>query len=476
MFLRLRPRVVATIGVVVALSGLSSALDVPAVAPQPAGCHPSGPSLRYVVLFAASEPGPETTGAIRAACGTSTAYYPEIGVAVATSAEPGFADRLGLDRAYSAQAEASAAAGSAGPAVQHTPARLPEPRRGGAADRSVEQWNMALIRGPQARAINPGSPDVVVGVLDSGIDVTHPDLAAAIDTTRSAGCLSGRPDPRSDAWRPTTSSHGTHVAGIIAAADDSRGVTGVAPGVRLASVKVVDDNGFIYPEYVVCAFMWAVKAQLRIANSSYFVDPWLLACSDIPGQAVAYEAVRRAVEYATTQGVLSVAAMGNARIDLADPRRRSRDNAPAPPRQLRNDACDVLPAELPGVVAVSAVGANRRISTYSSFGLGVVAVTAPGGDIDQRPWTSSSGCVLSTIQGGYGYACGTSMAAAHASGVAALLASSRPSAGPAELATLLRRQADPLPCSAHPGCTGERVTSFSGYGLVDALDAVTQEP
>ncbi|MGQ0777286.1 MAG: S8 family peptidase [Pseudonocardiales bacterium] len=478
MSLRLRTRVVAAVVVVVALGGLSSALDVSAVAPQPSGCHSSGPSLRYVVLFAASAPESETTRAIRAACGTSTAYYPEIGVAVATSAEPRFAARLGLDRAYSAQAEASAAAGSAGSAVAHTPDQLSEVQRVGATDRSAEQWNMELIHGPQARGVDPGSPDVVVGVLDSGIDATHPDLAAAIDATRSAGCLSGRPDLRSSAWRPTTSSHGTHVAGTIAAADDGRGVTGVAPGVRLASVKVVDDNGFIYPEYAVCAFMWAAKAQLQIANSSYFVDPWLLVCSDVPGQAVAYEAVRRAVEYATTHGVLSIAAMGNERIDLADPRQdlRSPDNTPAPPPRLVDDACDVLPAELPGVVAVSAVGANRNMSAYSSFGLGVVAVTAPGGDVDQRPWTSSSGCVLSTIAGGYGYACGTSMAAAHASGVAALLASAWPSASPEELAALLRRQADPLPCSAHPGCTGERVNSFSGHGLVDALEAVRSGP
>lgn len=475
--LRLRTRVVAAVGVV-ALSGLPSPLAVPALPPQPSGCDSSGPPLRYVALFAAAAPEPDTTRAIREACGTSIAYYPEIGVAVATSTAPGFAARLGLDRAYSAQADALAAAEPAVTVMQRIPDQLPEVRQVSAADRSAEQWDMELIHGPQARAVDSGSPGVIVGVLDSGIDATHPDLAAAVDATRSAGCLSGRPDPSSSAWRPTTSSHGTHVAGTIAAADDGRGITGVAPGVRLASVKVVDDDGFIYPEYAVCAFMWAVKAQLRIANSSYFVDPWLLTCSDVPGQAVAYEAVRRAVEYATAHGVLSIAAMGNERIDLSEPRQdeHSPDNTPEPPPGPVDDTCDVLPAELPGVVAVSAVGAYRDMSGYSSFGLGVVGVTAPGGDTDQRPWVSSSGCVLSTIQGGYGYACGTSMAAAHVSGVAALLASSWPEARPEELATLLRQQADPLPCPTHPGCTGERVNSFSGYGLVDALDAVLPNP
>ncbi|MGH3707814.1 MAG: S8 family peptidase, partial [Pseudonocardiaceae bacterium] len=320
-------------------------------------------------------------------------------------------------------------------------------------------------------------PQVLVGVLDSGVDATHPDLAAAVDPTRSAGCLSGKPDQSPRAWSPTTSPHGTHVAGTIAAADDGRGVTGVAPGVRLGSVKVVDDDGFIYPEYAVCGFMWAAQQQMRVANNSYSLDPWLLTCSNVPGQAVAYEAVRRAVQYATAQGVLSIAAAGNERMDLANPRQdlRSPDNAPDPRPRPVDGHCHVLPAELPGVVAVSAVGAHRVKSGYSSYGLGVVAVTAPGGDWAQLPGVSSSGCVLSTVPGGYGYACGTSMAAPHVSGVAALLASTRPAAGPDELATLLRQQADPLRCSG-PDCAGDTDNGFYGYGLVDALTAVTAQP
>jgi subtilisin family serine protease len=93
----------------------------------------------------------------------------------------------------------------------------------------------------------------------------------------------------------------------------------------------------------------------------------------------------------------------------------------------------------------------------------------------------SSGCVLSTVPGGYGYLCGTSMAAPHASGVAALLASVRPGAGPQQLATLLRDQADPLPCPARSadrddlaaGCAGD---AFYGHGVVDALTAVSAQP
>jgi subtilisin family serine protease len=264
--------------------------------------------------------------------------------------------------------------------------------------------------------------------------------------------------------------HGTHVAGIIAAAHDGHGITGVAPGVRLASVKVVDDEGFIYPEYAVCGFMWAAQQHMRITNNSYSLDPWLLTCSNVPGQAVAYEAVKRAVEYATAHGVLSVAAAGNERTNLADPQQDvgSPDNAPNPRPRPVDSHCSVLPAGLAGVVAVSALGAQRVKSEYSSYGLGVITVTAPGGDHAQRSRRDPNGCVLSTVPGGYDYACGTSMAAPHVSGVAALLASVRPESGPLELASLLREQADPLPSPDHQSDPA----AFYGAGLVDALRAV----
>jgi subtilisin family serine protease len=420
--------------------------------PRAAGCRAEVLRLRYIVLFPAGTSADTARAEIDGACGALSGYYPEIAVAVATSADGVFVQRLGQNRAYSAQAEAVSrsvqrrtsvtlprAVGVQAPAAAAT-----EPAAG---DRTREQWDMTMIGIDQSRAVQRGSRAVLVGVLDSGVEASHPDLAGAVDSSASVGCDTGVPDPSPSAWRPS-SEHGTHVAGIIAAADDGMGITGVAPGVRIAAVKVVDAKGFIYPEYAVCGFMWAARKGMRVANHSYFVDPWLLTCSNQPGQFVVHEALRRAAAYATAHGVLSVAAAGNDALDLANPTLdvRSPNNAPSPQTRPVDNRCDVLPAELPDVLTVSAVGANGVKSSYSSYGVHVVDIAAPGGDVRQRPPGANSGCVLSTVPSGYGRMCGTSMAAPHVSGVAALVASTHQSAGPAELASLLVSSATPVAC------------------------------
>ncbi|GGM53498.1 serine protease [Longimycelium tulufanense] len=450
--------------------------------PDPAACTDSEESLRYVVLFARGTSAEAATAEVTANCGEVTAYYPRIGVAVATSTDQRFGDRFGPERAFSAQREVASRKESA-LARRHGEIRATPPRMGPPAlgldtgSRQGEQWNMAMIGADRARTLQAGSRDVVVGVLDSGIDATHPDLAPALDPSLSAGCLSGRADPRPQAWAPTTSAHGTHVAGIVAAADDGKGITGVAPGVRLASVKVVDDDGYIFPEYAVCGFMWAAEHGFRITNNSYFVDPWMLTCRGRPGERVVYEAVRRAVEYASRRGVLVVAATGNAGVDLAQP------GGVADESGRRVGAyCDVLPAEVRGVVAVSSVGKDRLKSDFSSYGLGVVRLAGPGGEVRDKV---STGCVLSTVPGGYGYSCGTSMAAPHVAGVAALLASARPWLSAPALSRELGRQADSLACpddydlngdGAQDGfCRGSTTyNGFYGHGLVNAAAAASR--
>ncbi|HEY0498663.1 MAG TPA: S8 family serine peptidase [Kutzneria sp.] len=425
-------------------------------------CTATGATYTYVVLYTPGVPRFAAEAELRLDCGALLEYYPEIGVAVATSAAPDFADKLGPYRAYSGRKDVPAAtlrSRSLESALTAVPA----------VDRSAEQWDMDLIKAKQANKIDEGSRRVLVGVLDSGVDPTHPEFAKSIDAADSAGCVTGKADPSVPAWSPTTIPHGTHVAGTIAAADDGNGVTGIAPGVRLASVKVVSDDGFIFPESAVCGFMWAARHHFTVTNNSYFVDPGFYFCRNKPGDAAAYEAIRRAVAYSTGRGVLNVAAAGNEAMDIANP---DHDTVRTTHPVDRN--CAVLPAGLSDVVSVTAVGYGGSKSSYSDWGK--VDVTAPGGDRAQLPPAGAGpACPLSTLPGGgYGSMCGTSMASPHVVGVTALLASTHPWASPAQLRSLLRAEATPIACPADtPTCTGPAGdNTYYGHGLVNALAAV----
>ncbi|WP_340685499.1 S8 family serine peptidase [Amycolatopsis coloradensis] len=456
----------AAVCALVVLCGSVAAVATAEAAPS---CHPQGRALRYVVAFDKGTSEAEARAAIDGGCGSTTTYYPQIAVAVATSADRAFAELVRPAAAFSAQAERLAVqrANGSSPA-RSAPARAElqptDPAKVPSADRTGEQWDMRAIGADKARVIEPGDRDVVVGVLDSGVDPAHPELASALDPEKSAGCLTGVPDRN---WAATTSVHGTHVAGIIAAADDGKGVTGVAPGVRIASVKVIDDRGYADPEAAVCGLMWAASQGMAVTNSSYFVDPWSLSCAHNDERGVVNEVMARAVEYATSAGTLTIAAATNEAAELV----------PSPRSGARPDSegCQALPAGLRDVVAVSSVSEERVKAGYSSYGLGVIDVAAPGGEAGR--------CVLSTVPGGYAPLCGTSMAAPHVAGVAALLASKHPGYGARQLRRTLDAQATPIACPADYDLTGDGsqdayctgyagFNGFYGHGMVDALAAV----
>jgi subtilisin family serine protease len=473
----------------VALAAFCLVTSLPAADAEERGdCAPDGPTLPYLVLFDQGTSPADADAEVRAACGTTSVYYPEIAVAVVRSDDSRLVEKIGRDRAYSARSEALRGGGNElkRPGDMLAPA---DDKDVPSADRSAEQWDMRMISADAAHRVSEGSRDVLVGVLDSGIDPHQPDLTAALDQKDSAGCVSGKPLTGETEWEPTTSWHGTHVAGTIAAADDGKGITGVAPGVRVASVKVVDDEGYIYPEAAVCGLLWAARSHMTVTNNSYFVDPWLFTCEHSTGQHVVYEAMRRAAAYAESAGVLNVVAATNTGLDLsniaADP--VSPDNAALDVRRTRELAgdCVVLPAGLPGTVTVSAVGADGVKAGYSAYGLGAIDVTAPGGDLQSSRRGGEQECVLSTVPGGYTRYCGTSMATPHVTGVAALLASTHPGAAPAQLRELLGWQARPVTCPDDydlsdigvqdafcGGYTG--YNGFYGHGMVDALAAVSR--
>jgi subtilisin family serine protease len=456
---------------------------------------------KYIVLYKQESVASDAAQRIANAGGSLVASYPQIGVVIAQSDSASFSSNLLRDnRIEGAHSTAGFSVKLNGDGLEAN-----GPPLGGLpsspADDFAEplfplQWDMRQINTPAAHAITGGSREILVGDLDTGLDFTHPDLAPNYDAANSADCSSGAPTPLlpgNDVF-----GHGTHTAGTIAAAANGIGIIGVAPNVRIAGIKSSNNDGFFFPEMVVCSFMWAATHGVDVTNNSYFADPWYFNCKNDPEQRAIWKAESRAIKFAMRQGVTVVAAAGNFSDDLAHPTQDilSPDTDPNPPPRDISNACVVIPVEVPGVIGVSADG-NRKIkSFYSSYGSGVVQVTAPGGDsILQRTPEAPNGRVLSTVPGGgYAYAQGTSMATPHVTGVAALIASQYGPMSPGRMGAMVNQSTESFACpdaatlalyapfpsfsnGAPQVCTGGTgYNSWYGHGQVNALSAITHSP
>jgi subtilisin family serine protease len=485
----------------------------------------------YIVLYKNSAVPADVASSVQKAGGTLIYSYSQIGVAIAQSSNASFRSNLlkdsRIENASSTAGFATQVSDQSGSSLDTTDASGPPPGdlpNASASDTdslSPLQWDMRQIHTPEAHAITGGSPAVLVGDIDTGIDFNHPDLRQNIDVANSVSCVGGVPAPGLAAQ--DDNGHGTHTAGTIAAASNGFGIVGVAPNVHIAAIKAGDAAGFFFPEAVVCAFMWAGSHHVDVTNNSYFADPFLFNCHNDPVQQAIWKAEYRAIRYAEDQGTTVVAAEGNESDDLAHPTQdvTSPDTGPGTVRAISND-CVVIPAEVPGVFTVTADGNLRQKSFYSSYGNSVTMATAPGGDsILQRTPEAPNGRVLSTWPPNkpctrsvkettsdpseptavYCYLQGTSMASPHAAGVAALIVSrygnlQNPQNGkmrPEQVEQFLAQTADPLACpsatvlaeyAAFPSvsngapetCTGGTgYNSWYGHGQVNALRAVTND-
>jgi len=488
------------------LSSIGAVVPAAANSPRASGST----SNTYVVLYKSSSISSSAALAVTKAGGTIVASYPQIGVVIASSSRSTFRTTLLKNKTIAGAAATSAYATSLDVDTATDDSATPLPESGTATDTdslSGLQWDMVQMHTPEAHAITGGSPLVVVGDIDTGLDDTHPDLQANFDATNSVSCVGGVADTSEGAWRDDNG-HGTHTAGTIAAAANGIGIVGVAPNVKIAGIKAGNADGFFFPEAVICAFMWAGSHHLQVTNNSYFADPWLFNCRNDAAQRAIWTAERRAINYAMQQGVVVVAAEGNQADDLAHPTQdaTSPDDTDPVLRDISN-ACAVVPTEVPGVVGVTANGNLGLKSFYSSYGVGAADVVAPGGDsILQLTAAAPNGRVLSTWPASlltvtcaparrlvdasgatYCYQQGTSMASPHVAGVAALIMSQGVSSRGAVTA-MLENTADKIDCppdlsiyaffpaldnGAPQVCQGDlSYNSFNGHGQVNALTAV----
>jgi subtilisin family serine protease len=337
-------------------------------------------------------------------------------------------------------------------------------------------WGLKMVKADQARAIEAGEKGVTVGVLDTGVDSSNPDLAPNFSRRLSRNFAPDMVDVDGpcevescvDPVGTDDGGHGTHVAGTIAAAANGSGVSGVAPKVTLVELKGGQDSGYFFLDPVVNALTYAGDAGLDVVNMSFYVDPWLFNCQANPADSPEAQAeqraivagMKRALKYAHARGVTLVGALGNQHDNLGDPHDdASSPDYGAPPytRDIDNETCLSLPAEGPHVIGVSAVGPSTSKSHYSNYGLEQISVAAPGGftrdyfgtpqynsvtnnilstyplkvlqesgavDANGEPTRSSvfKDCSSGTC-GYYTYLAGTSMASPHVAGVAALIIS-----------------------------------------------------
>jgi subtilisin family serine protease len=372
-------------------------------------------------------------------------------------------------------------------------------------------WGMRAIQAGPASYANASGAGVSVGVIDTGIDMTHADVAPNLDLARSCSFIFVH-DPTADpaevangdcsnkAAVQDLQGHGTHVSTIIAAPDNGIGVVGVAPEATIVALKACTVAGFCFADSVAAALRYAGDQRLDVVNLSLFADPYLYYCKNEAEQRAILKELEDAARYAQRQGVVIVAAAGNESDDLGHPTidEISPDWPPdaAIEREVGNH-CSVAPAEIPGVITASAVG-PETLASYSNAG-NPVDVTAPGGDAAQTPGTTYGRILAgwsSTDQSGtwealvaanravldgsnrYVWVAGTSMASPHTAGVAALVRERHPDWAPGAVAAAVRRSATPLSCPADwPAddprrCYGQGGnTSFFGAGMVNALGA-----
>jgi subtilisin family serine protease len=465
----------------------------------------------YLVSFPGGGIPSNAAEIVAAAGGSIVTRYQNVGIVLARGGSA-FATALRADGRVDSVAWSKAVSSSLGPVRPghggHGPRRSAQP---GSDPLSNRQWDMDQIHAPQARAVSAGSKKVLVGIFDSGLDATHPDLAGQVVASASASCVGGVANADPSLWSNDVFGHGTHVAGIIAGARNGVGIVGVAPGVKVASVKVIVDDlndpnaGLIFPDAFVCAVDWAIGHGYDLMNASLLIDPFTgpiddIFCTDQPDRVGVIKMVRQAVLAAAKKKIPLIAATGNSFTDLS-----------ALPASTPGATCYILPAQAPTVIGVSAVGVTRQLSFYSNYGKGAVDLTGPGGDSTipdpAFPDESASGQVLSSVPPNslyyqwaagwdgqivddssgtpatYAYIQGTSQAAPHVTGVAALAISRYGKMGPLALRLLLGATATPLPCPVGPydpgmtgtpaTCTGtSRSNTFYGSGEVDALAVV----
>ena len=395
----------------------------------------------YVVLTERGGSAKALAAKLKAQGATITSVNEQIGLVTVTSKDAGFVKKArALKGVFGASSEGIVGRSPnrpakdtterprlAGPGNSHGKSAHSKKGKKGATDTlDPLLWGMDMIDAPEAHAIESGDKRVKVGIMDTGVDATHPDIAPNFDRKLSRNFVTDIPaidgpcevESCVDPATVDEGGHGTHVAGTVGAAKNGVGVSGVAPTASIVNVRAGQDAGYFFLGPVVDALTYSADKGLDVVNMSFYVDPWAFNCvdgapEDSPEEAEAQnmtiEAMSRALRYAHAKDVTLVGALGNSAEDLANPSMdTSSPNYPEGnehPRTIDNASCYDLPVEGPHVIGVSAVGPSERKAYFSNYttdlSSGEIEVSAPGGDYRDYPgtdkFTTPGNLILSSI-------------------------------------------------------------------------------
>lgn len=300
-------------------------------------------------------------------------------------------------------------------------------------------WGLRQIDGPAAWDLTTGSRSVVVGVIDSGVNYQHPDLADNAwrnpgeipddgidnDSNGFIDDVYGWDFARNDNSPLDANGHGTHVAGTIGAVgNNAEGVTGVAWDVSIMALRFLDGDGFGSSSDAIRAINYATMMRQQFGQN-------VVATNNSWSGGLFSTAMRGAIQSAGESGILFVAAAGNSGV--------SSERFPEYPAAY----------DLPSIVSVAASDSNDALANFSNYGVTSVDLAAPGVSIE------------STFGSGYDRLSGTSMAAPHVTGVAALAWAANPASSLLEVRDALFAGVDPVPSFEGLLATGGRLNARS---------------
>ena len=440
----------------------------------------------YVIDFVGTQLPADLAAQVSAAGGTLTSSFDQIGVAVAASSDPAFADRASKIKGIAAVTEDIEVQWVAPERVVDAGDFDPAASFGATEAFRQIQWAPDAISAPAAWDLGARGAGARVAIVDGGIHSTHQDIAPNLDVAHSRSFVTGRAfnfDQARDTLRVCrlndTFWHGTHVAGIVAAPGQGLGTVGIAPSATLIGVKVLHCGSGSFAS-VIAGIVYAATPIAEGGAGADVINMSLGALFPREGVGAAKLAVAlgKATTYAYQRGVTVIAALGNNAADLD-----------------HTANLIFVPAMSPHVIAVSAtgpmgwaLGVNNfdRPASYTNYGQSAVTFAGPGGDFvlpGNAPCTKPVNpagfitvpcwvfdLVLAPQRGSgsainsYAWAAGTSMATPAVSGVAALIIGKFGRIGPAAVERRLRQSADDL---GKPGND-----DFYGGGRVNALRAV----